>query len=357
MTDAVLHRFPNGETIVWHKETKSIAVHFLAPKKVLSTSLLNGGYREDLDAVFNYTCGGPNSCMSLKEFEVHIAREAAAMGFDPARATGVGTAALMKNAAVAVKSYEALTVTACVTAGVEGNAGCAGDPAFYYGGEDREMVKPGTINILLFLGADMPPGVLTRAMVTAVEAKTAALRELAVGSRYSREPATGTGTDSMVLVADPAAPVYFRGAGKHNKLGELIGLAVKEAVKEALRRQNGLTPAVQHDALERVRRYGITADLLETMAKEENRGFAGREAPVFHESWLVLDCTFYVRLMDEYRWGLIGGEEALDMGQRLLDAIAARGNIPRTALGPPEEEAMVRALARALSRLGSLSGS
>ncbi len=357
MTDVVLHQFPNGEAIVWHKETKSIAVHFLAPKKVLSTSLLNGGYREDLDAVFNYTCGGPNSCMSLKEFEIHIAQEAAAMGFDPARTTGVGTAALMKNAAVSVKSYGALTVTACVTAGVEGNAGCAGDPAFYYGGEDQEMVKPGTINILLFLGADMPPGVLARAMVTAVEAKTAALRELAVGSRYSREPATGTGTDSMILVADPAAPVYFRGAGKHNKLGELIGLSVKEAVKGALRKQNGLMPAVQHDALERVRRYGITEDLLETIAKENGHEFSIRRAAVFRESWLVLDCTFYIRLLDEFRWGLIEGEEALGMGRHLLDAVAVWGGIPPVVLDSPEEAPMVRALAEVLSRLGSLTDS
>lgn len=39
----------------------------------------------------------------------------------------------MENAAIVEETYEELKVAACVTAGVEGNAGCAGDPAGYYG--------------------------------------------------------------------------------------------------------------------------------------------------------------------------------------------------------------------------------
>lgn len=108
------------------------------------------------------------------------------MGLDPARSTGIGTAARMENAAIVEETYEELKVAACVTAGVEGNAGCAGDPAGYYGAGARpEIYRPGTINILLFINADMPPGILTRALVTCTEGKTAALRELMVGSRYS----------------------------------------------------------------------------------------------------------------------------------------------------------------------------
>lgn len=138
----------------------------------------------------------------------------------------------MENAAIVEETYEELKVAACVTAGVEGNAGCAGDPAGYYGAGARpEIYRPGTINILLFINADMPPGILTRALVTCTEGKTAALRELMVGSRYSENPATGTGTDSTVIICDPKSPLYFRSAGKHNKLGELIGKTVKEAVK------------------------------------------------------------------------------------------------------------------------------
>ena len=241
MKEIELYRLSTDEKIVHIPETRSIVVRFNAPKKVLSTSLLNGGYREDIKGLFNYTCCGPGSCMSLEKYEEHLEKCAAVMGLDPAHSTGIGTAARMENAAIVEETYEELKVAACVTAGVEGNAGCAGDPAGYYGAGARpEIYRPGTINILLFINADMPPGILTRALVTCTEGKTAALRELMVGSRYSENPATGTGTDSTVIVCDPKSPLYFRSAGKHNKLGELIGKTVKEAVKKALGNQNHL---------------------------------------------------------------------------------------------------------------------
>lgn len=346
----IIYTFSNGEQLVRDLRTQSLSVRFLAPKKVLSTSLLNGGYREDLTAVFNYTCGGPNTCMSLKAFEAHLAREAAAMGLDPQHTTGVGTAALMKNVAVVTETYEALTVTACVTAGVEGNAGCAGDPAFYYGGEDREILCPGTINILLFLGADMPPGVLSRAMVTAVEAKSAALRELLVGSRYSEEPATGTGTDSMILVSDPSAPVYFRGAGKHNKLGELIGKTVKQAVKEALRRQNGLDGTMTRNVLYRLRRYGVTWESLEALAKTRHERLFEEAKVRLTDIHLVTWATLYAHILDECRWGLMPAEEARYLGGEILRSMAEETEIPAVPIRTEGIPGMLEAFGIALIR-------
>ena len=162
MKEIELYRLNADEKIVHVPETHSIVVRFSAPKKVLSTSLLNGGYREDIKGLFNYTCCGPGSCMRLEKYEEHLGKCAAVVGLDPARSTGIGTAALMENAAIVEETYEELKVAACVTAGVEGNAGCAGDPAGYYGAGARpEMYKLGTINILLFINADMPPVILT----------------------------------------------------------------------------------------------------------------------------------------------------------------------------------------------------
>lgn len=146
MKEIELYRLNADEKIVHVPETHSIVVRFSAPKKVLSTSLLNGGYREDIKGLFNYTCCGPGSCMSLEKYEEHLGKCAAVVGLDPAHSTGIGTAALMENAAIVEETYEELKVAACVTAGVEGNAGCAGDPAGYYGAGARpEMYKLGTI--------------------------------------------------------------------------------------------------------------------------------------------------------------------------------------------------------------------
>lgn len=66
MKEIELYRLSTGEKIVHVPETHSIVVRFNAPKKVLSTSLLNGGCREDIKGLFNYTCCGPGSCMSLE---------------------------------------------------------------------------------------------------------------------------------------------------------------------------------------------------------------------------------------------------------------------------------------------------
>ena len=261
-----LHILTTGDPVVWRPANRSIAVEFVGPRKVLSTSLLNGGYREDLTGVFNHNCGPDNGSMCelrAPTYLEHMRLVARDAGFDPARTTGMGTAADMGNVAIVARSFRDLNVAAVVTGGVEGNGGRAGDPAAHYQpGEKTALHKPGTINIMLMINADLPPGTMTRALVTCTEAKTAALQELMAGSLYSTGLATGSGTDQTIIVANPTSPLYFEGAGKHNKLGELIGQTVKQAVTAALKKQSGLSPAMQHDMLRRFKRYGVTEDTL-----------------------------------------------------------------------------------------------
>ncbi|MEO6096190.1 MAG: adenosylcobinamide amidohydrolase, partial [Fibrobacteria bacterium] len=109
------------------------------------------------------------------------------------------------------------------------------------------------------------PAALSRAAVTVTEAKTAALMELAVASRYSSQLATGTGTDQFCL-ASPLDPERRpkTWTGKHAKLGEILGRAVLEATKEALRWQNGLEPSRTRHLIHALGRFGIDeAKLLE----------------------------------------------------------------------------------------------
>lgn len=180
-TDEILYRFECGDEIRRNLEGKTVFVLFKQAKKVVSTSPVNGGFHDNIKEVFNYKCAERtgSTCMSFQEYEEDIKKKAESIGNDWKVSTGFGTAADMENAVVVEKTYKNLKVTACVTAGIEANAGSAGDPAFAYGGESKpEYFKPGTINIMLFLGADMPEGVLTRALVTCTEAKSVALREL-----------------------------------------------------------------------------------------------------------------------------------------------------------------------------------
>lgn len=238
---------------------KSIVIYFQGKRKVLSTSLYNGGYHEDYVAVYNYDAkqGAGMPCEMLADTYVeHMKLISKRLSLDPDRVSGMGTAASMENVAMVSQSFKELTVTALVTGGIETNGGRVGDPADFY----RPLEKPdkfGTINIMLYIDCDLPPGTIARALVTCTEAKTAAIQELLEGSKYSNGLATGSGTDTTIIVANSESNLYLEGAGKHSKLGELIGKAVKKAVKEALEKQSGLNPKRQHDVFRRLRRFGV----------------------------------------------------------------------------------------------------
>jgi adenosylcobinamide amidohydrolase len=317
---------------------KCIVIFFEQPRTVLSTSVLNGGYRENLTAVFNHDCnpGAGMACtLRAPTYEEHMRLIAHELGIDPDTAAGIGTAASMENVAIQSASYETLTVTAVVTGGVEVNGGRVGDPATYFKPmEKSSLYKPGTINIMLVLDADIPSGVLTRALVTCTEAKTAALQELMAGSNYSNGLATGSGTDSTIVIANPASPLYLEDAGKHSKLGELIGCVVKQAVKEALLRQTKLSPQQQHNILNRIKRFGV---------KEETlwQGYLAKittpvTKPQFLECLyqlagqhqLVTYTSLYVHLLDQFLWELLSGEEVMQAGNELLALVAGNFAAP-----------------------------
>ena len=69
---------------------------------------------------------------------------------------------------------------------------------------------------------------------------------------------------AMILLARSGAHgvIFLTNAGKHAKLGELIGKAVIAAVKEALFLQPGLCPKHQHHVIKRMDRFWVTEDLL-----------------------------------------------------------------------------------------------
>jgi adenosylcobinamide amidohydrolase len=83
-------------------------------------------------------------------------------------------------------------------------------------------------------------GAMARAIMTATEAKTAALQDRDVRSTVSPQlQATGTGTDSMIVVSGVDADTIIRHTGGHTKMGELIAVSTKIAVGEALKKYDG----------------------------------------------------------------------------------------------------------------------
>lgn len=218
-----------GEVLTQKK--KSLVLSFPSERLVLSTSVYNGGIREDLTAVFNYDCKSEETgrCeLRAESYEEELRLTALDLGLDPLHTTGLSTAAQMKNAAQFSESFEGVTVTAIATGGIDINAVRAGDPASYCERSGVfESLTPGTINLFVIIGCRLSPGSLARALVTCTEAKAAAVQEWLIPSCYSHGIATGSGTDGTILVCNPASPIELTDAGTHAKLGEMLAGCVK----------------------------------------------------------------------------------------------------------------------------------
>lgn len=149
----------------------------------------------------------------------------------------MATAADMDNLAIVTKRHGPLTVTVLATAGAKSNAIRTGvDAGTYIEGNE----PAGTINILVLTNIRLTDAALARALITVTEGKTAALQDLQVASTYTPTvQATGTGTDSIIVVSGTEGPQASY-TGGHSRIGELIGKASHEAVIAALGKQNGL---------------------------------------------------------------------------------------------------------------------
>ncbi|SES86144.1 adenosylcobinamide amidohydrolase [[Clostridium] polysaccharolyticum] len=315
----------NGDKLYYQK--RGIWIEFADRRRVLSTSVLNGGLREDIKGVFNFNCLADQYACDLTEdtYEQELQKNAKQIGLMKEPVTGLSTAAWVEFLSVQTEAFEELEVTAAVTGGIDKNAVRAGDLASYYEWDgEYHMINPaekitkGTINILLEINQNLAPGVLTRALVTCTEAKAAAIEELMIGSLYSEDFATGSGTDGTILICDSTSVHALTDAGEHSKLGELIGNVVKKAVKEALYLQAGVCAPRQHKISERGKRYGITfgsvwdcyvrqkekfqeMGIQFAFSEELEKQFQYKET----NSTLVVWMSLYLYMLDQYRWDML----------------------------------------------------
>jgi len=319
-----------GEEV--HRFKKSIVVFFNGKRKTLTTSPHNGGYRENLTAVFNNDAtrgAGVATKLDAPTYAEHMVLLSKKLGLDPDRSAGISTAAQMEKVSIKSESYKDITVTAIVTGGVEVNGGRAGDPASWDELESKAIEQPphGTINIILHINVDLSEGALARAIVMSTEAKSVALQELLAPSKYSMGLATGSGTDGTIIIANADSNIHLTNAGNHVKLGELIARTVKDAVTETLCLQTGLSPESQHDVLKRIDRFGITDDLLwEKYASSPNGGlnrarFSDRLDELTCRDELVTFTSLYAHLIDQLMWGLLSSSEVVQAADVLLNAM------------------------------------
>ena len=74
---------------------------------------------------------------------------------------------------------------------------------------------------------------MAEALAMAAEARVAAVQEAGILSRRTKRPATGTGTDCIVVASSSRGGTQ-QYCGKHTLLGELIGKAALRSCARAL---------------------------------------------------------------------------------------------------------------------------
>ena len=204
-----------------------LAVFCDSALKTVSSAIYNGGSNQ-VKAVLNVGVpeGYSDRSLHLDPLEL-ITSSAAKVGLTKDYLAMV-TAAKVKNYSLVSKKTDSFSVHVAAT------AGCSHGES---SGEEMDVSEiVGTINIIVLIDGNPTESCMVAALITATEAKSAALRDFDVRSRYTGDSATGSITDS-VTVASTCRGKSLSLGGPASKLGKLVGYCARHAVTEALLRQ------------------------------------------------------------------------------------------------------------------------
>src|SRR5665647_960130 len=252
----------NQTLVIWSK----------TPLKVLSSALLNGGLVE-ANGIINVQVpegsGSDKSDMHWSSPEDFLVKAAQELQLPREKVVGLMTAAKMKNVVTFTEKYDGVTLTVFVTAGAT-VAVTAGEPA---ASKSSQLQKIGTINIVVIVDGNLTEGCMVEVIKTATEAKTVALRELDIRSRFSGDLATGTLTDSVAVgCTKKGEPIQY--AGTFTILGELIGKCVREGIKIAILKQENISS--KRPLVERLADRRLS---LETILSQVSEGKITKQSP------------------------------------------------------------------------------
>ena len=338
----------DGDEIL--KNSDTVLVRFGPKRNGIVSSWLNGGYNEDLSAVFNHQLSqenidkyGDGGILDfLKDLSTDFYN---GLDLRSDKLSGLITSADMNSYSIACEKYRDIEVIAITTAGARVNAVSAGDIASYYeinadyrydleedesNGQNNNQNpnKPGTINTILLINTKLDESSLLLAEMIAVEAKSVALRDLMVSSNYSDEIATGTGTDGLAIFSNMESENFTDNVSKHAKIGELMGKVVIDSIKEALAKLQWLTPTYQLNALVRLDRFQYNLDdfynnylpkHMKMEDEDDKREFIASLISISKNPELVSYVSLIIHLLDQYRYCLLSKKTVLKASNSILE--------------------------------------
>jgi adenosylcobinamide amidohydrolase len=193
----------------------------------VSSAFFNGGTNQ-VKAVLNVGVpeGYNDRSLHLDPLEL-ITSSAANLGLTQDYLAMV-TAAKINNYSLVSKTTGDFSVSVAATAGCK-----HGESS----GEEMDVQEiTGTINIIVLVDGKPTESCMVASLITATEAKSAALKDLDVRSRYTGDSATGSITDSATIASTNLGKTIAYG-GPASKLGKLVGYCTRKAVTEALIKQ------------------------------------------------------------------------------------------------------------------------
>jgi len=210
-------------------DNRAVILRFDYPLRTLSSAPFNGGSRR-ARSIVNLKTDSRAVLENAPEDLISDFLNARGLGED---SVGLLTSAGMEYAQFIAEQESDIAILTLVTAGTSNALNIAERSDTDFTGEDR--TGHGTINIIVVTNCFLLDESMVSSLITATEGKTAALLDLGVKSVATGAQATGTGTDTVVVVSGNGP--HIRYTGGHTLFGQLLGNAVYRGVKSSLMEQ------------------------------------------------------------------------------------------------------------------------
>lgn len=214
--------------LIIEKKEDHLLIQIPRKLEVLSSAVFGGGLHQASHFVnwkvpLDYSATDPTQLMEQKLSE---------WGYPVSESLGLQTAAYIHTASIKEMVGDEFKIVCLATVGV-GNSARAGRKR-----ETFPAYQCSTINVFLLIDSSMAPAAVTNSIITATEAKAAALQDLQILDDNG-EIATGTTTDSVVIAVSQNRAQYqtHQFAGVATSIGNAIGCLVYEAICEVVRNQ------------------------------------------------------------------------------------------------------------------------
>jgi adenosylcobinamide hydrolase len=214
--------------VVLSKTAEYIHLAFAEPRRALSSAVFNGGLCW-ASHWLNYKV--PLNCpLEVEEPMVTLENYMRNKGWQ-GDSVGMMTAASMNSLRIHSSEIEGEKIVVLSTTGIA-NALRAGDSANY--ALHQEVVREvGTINTAIITSATLSDAAMVETHMISTEAKAAVFQQFNIKSTVSEGIATGTGTDSTLVVSGLRSTAV-RFAGKHTQFAEQVARLTMASIIDSL---------------------------------------------------------------------------------------------------------------------------